>query len=101
MTRRVFNWMAALGIGAFEKVAAAEPVTEYVAGFVVNTGFGDIPPEVIELARKSILDGLGLALCGSVAKSGEIVRTYLQANGLVTQGPKAATVIGSALKAPV
>jgi 2-methylcitrate dehydratase PrpD len=56
-----------------------------------------IPGEAIELGRKSILDGLGLAFCGSVATSGDITRRYLTSLGLV-HGK--ATVIASTLKAP-
>src|SRR6059058_1583309 len=37
-------------------------LTEYVGRFVVNTTYEDIPADVIELGKKSILDGLGLAL---------------------------------------
>ena len=58
------------------------PVTSYVADFITNTRYPDLPPEVIELAKKSILDGIGLALCGSVAQTGEIVRTYLRVQWL-------------------
>mgnify|MGYP003343798096 CR=1 FL=1 len=60
--------------------------------------YEDLPPQVLELSKKSILDGLGLALCGSVAKSGGIVRQYLKSTGIAS-GP--ATVIGSNIKAPV
>ena len=73
-------------------------MTAYVADFIVDTKYADIAAEVMDLARKSILDGIGLALCGSVAKTGEIVRAYLKSMG-ATAGP--ATVIGSSLKAPV
>ena len=76
-------------------------VTSYVADFIVKARYTDLPPEVVDLAKKSILDGIGLALCGSVAKSGEIVRNYLSSNGLVSAGPHSATVIGSPLRAPV
>jgi len=81
----------------------AEPpaVTSYVAEFITKTRYSDIPPEVIDLAKKSILDGLGLSLCGSVAKTGQIVRTYLEANGFVAGAGHGATVIGSSLRAPV
>jgi len=71
-------------------------LTEYVARFVVETGYDDLPHEIIELGKKSILDGLGLALSGSVAKSGELVRTYLHSLGC----SGAATVIGSDMKVP-
>src|SRR5271156_553049 len=76
-------------------------VTSCVADFITNTRYPDLPPEVIELAKKSILDGIGLALCGSVAQTGEIVRTYLKSNGFVSGAGHGATVIGSALRAPV
>ena len=55
-----------------------------MADFIVNTRYGDVPGEVLDLARKSILDGLGLALSGSVAETGEIVRQYLTSTGLTT-----------------
>jgi len=34
-------------------------VTDYVAAFVETTKYDDIPADVIELGKKSILDGLG------------------------------------------
>src|SRR5437763_8333528 len=70
-------------------------LTEYVGRFVVNTTYEDIPADVIELGKKSILDGLGLALAGSRAQTGTICRQYLE--DLSICGGKA-IVIGSALK---
>jgi 2-methylcitrate dehydratase PrpD len=70
-------------------------LTRHVAEFVCATGAKVIPAEVIALGKKSILDGLGLALSGSVAKSGEYVRRHLQDLNL-GEGPS--TVIGSATK---
>ena len=52
---------------------------------------------MLELGKKSILDGLGLALAGSVAKSGGIIRRHLQ--GLKT-GVQAAAVLGTNLRLP-
>ena len=49
-------------------------LTDYVGRFVVNTTYEDIPADVIELGKKSILDGLGLALAGSRAQTGTICR---------------------------
>lgn len=71
-------------------------LTEYVARFVVDTNYEDLPDELIDLGKKSILDGLGLALSGSVAKSGELVRAYLRSLYLAGN----TTVIGSELKVP-
>lgn len=73
-----------------------EGLTKQAAEFVVNTKV--VPDEVIEAGKKSILDGIGLALSGSVAKSGELVKTYLSTLG-IKDGP--ATVIGMGLKVPV
>jgi len=53
-------------------------LTHYVAEFVVNTSYTDIPANVIEIGKKSILDGLGLALVGSVVKTGDLSRAYLK-----------------------
>jgi 2-methylcitrate dehydratase PrpD len=72
-------------------------LTKYVTDFVVNTRYEDIPANVIELGKKTILDGFGLALAGSVAVSGPIIRGYLEAVGLK---PGNASVIGTKLKVP-
>ena len=53
-------------------------LTAYVAEFAASTRFAGIPGDVLGLGKKSILDGLGLALAGSVAKSGGIIRRHLQ-----------------------
>ena len=71
-----------------------EGLTREVAEFVVETDPASLPDDVAELARKSVLDGLGLALSGSVAESGVIVERYLRAQGLGGD----TTVIGSGLK---
>ncbi len=70
-------------------------LTKEAAEFVVNTK--TIPEEVIEIGKKSILDGIGLALSGSVAQSGRIVREYLSQLG-IKEGPS--TVIGMGMKVP-
>lgn len=81
--------------------AQAQPIveglTQDVAEFVVGTTYADLPAEVVELGKKSILDGIGLALSGSVAKSGEHIQAYLKGLG-IQEGP--ATVIGTSLKVP-
>jgi 2-methylcitrate dehydratase PrpD len=69
-------------------------LTQYVGQFVLQTKFENIPAEVIELSKKSILDGFGLALAGSRAESGPISRKYIEQCG----GNGKATVIGTAMK---
>src|SRR5712675_2053685 len=70
-------------------------LTKYVGTFITQTKYQEIPADVIELGRKSILDGLGLALGGSRTESGPISRHYVEQVG-VTGGR--ATVIGTAQK---
>ena len=68
-------------------------LTNHVCTFITQTKYQDIPAEVIELGKKSILDGLGLALAGSRAETGSISRQYVEQTG-VSSGK--ATIIGSA-----
>jgi hypothetical protein len=72
-------------------------LTKYVSEFIVNTRYEDIPENVLALGRKSILDGFGLALAGSVSEMGPLVRDYV---GRFANAPGRASVIGSELKVP-
>jgi 2-methylcitrate dehydratase PrpD len=78
----------------------AEPasLTAYVAQFVLDTRASSIPADVMHLGKRSILDGIGLALAGNAAESGHIVRTYLKSLGIPTG--KGATIIGTGMKVP-
>ncbi|MFZ9140363.1 MAG: MmgE/PrpD family protein, partial [Burkholderiaceae bacterium] len=75
--------------------ASSRSLTDYVAGFVCETSLKDVPADVMELGKKSMLDGIGLAISGSVAKSGELVRQHLKSLGIPTGS---ATVFGSNIK---
>jgi 2-methylcitrate dehydratase PrpD len=79
-------------------MATDTSLTAYVAQFIVDTRSNAIPADVMHLGKRSILDGLGLALAGNAAESGRIVRTYLRRLGVDTT--RGCTVIGSALKVP-
>src|ERR1700726_3795629 len=106
MLRRDFG-KASLGIMASSALSASAKraesfgvdfpkpsgLTSYVGRFVTTTTYEEIPEQVIELGKKSILDGLGLALAGSRAETGRISRKYIEQAG-VCNGK--ATVIGSA-----
>jgi 2-methylcitrate dehydratase PrpD len=74
---------------------ANEHLTRYVAEFICNTRVQDLPATVIDLGRKSILDGLGLALSGGAPHCGQLVLRHL-ADLHLGAGP--ATVIGTDLK---
>ena len=72
-------------------------LTSQVAEFAVNTQLSDIPRETHELGKKSILDGLGLALSGSKAETAPLVQQYLSSFGFA---PGGASVLGTAWKLP-
>jgi len=67
-------------------------LTRYVAEFVLKLKYEDIPSEIVALAKKSILDGFGLALAGSASELGTLSRKYVQAVGVV-EGKS--TIVGS------
>ena len=72
-------------------------LTEEVAQFVHDTNLSDLGDVVVENGKKSILDGIGLALSGSVAASGEMCRRQMADIGAPSGS---ATVIGSDMKVP-
>jgi hypothetical protein len=51
-------------------------LTQKVAEFAVNKRFEEIPDNVNELAKKSILDGIGLAIFGATQDTGAIISKY-------------------------
>lgn len=111
MTRREFSksslaGCAALGLTGAAAAAQTSPctpppfpntpgLTRYVGEFIGSTTYDDIPAEVIALGKKSILDGLGLALAGTRAPTGPVVREYLTGIG---RCPGDHSVLGWALK---
>ncbi len=111
LSRRNLICAAATASGAFGSPAspqAADPpkpsraefpnvegLTREVAEFILHTRYDDLPADVVELGRKSILDGLGLALCGSVADTGRLSRDYVKSIGLANG---ASTILGSSMK---
>src|SRR6266850_591323 len=64
--------------GAETRFPQVQKLTTHVAEFVVNLKFADIPAEPLELGKKSILDGLGLALSGSKAETWGLIQEYLK-----------------------
>jgi 2-methylcitrate dehydratase PrpD len=73
-------------------------LTKYASEFVVNLKLADIPGETLELGKKSILDGLGLALSGSKAETWKFIQEYVKPFGF---SPSAgAAVLGSTVRLP-
>ena len=75
-----------------------QSLTAYVAEFITRMRSKDIPADVMHLGKRSILDGIGLALAGSVAESGHIVRKHLKSLGC--DAAPGCTIIGSNMKMP-
>src|SRR6266436_9672504 len=84
--------------GAETRFPQVQRLTAHVAEFVVNLKFTDIPAEPLELGKKSILDGLGLALSGSKAATWGLIREYLKPFGFSPRS--GAAVLGSEVQLP-
>jgi len=69
-------------------------LTAYVADFIIDTKAEDIPSDVAHLGKRSVLDGIGLALAGAASETGHIIHRYLGSLGLSRAGG-GSTVIGS------
>src|SRR5499427_4229297 len=74
-------------------MAIEKSLTAYVADFIIETKSEDIPPDVAHLGKRSVLDGIGLALAGAASETGHIIRRYLGSLGL-SGGGRGSTVIG-------
>jgi len=88
--------MAAAAAPVAAEFPKAPGLTKSVAEFIVNLKYDDIPADVLELGKKSILDGFGLALAGSASEMGPIARKYAATFG---SAEIKASVIGTAMKA--
>jgi 2-methylcitrate dehydratase PrpD len=72
-------------------------LTKEVAEFAVSAQLGDIPAAVVEQGKRSLLDGLGLAVAGSVTETALIPAGIIGSYGQLT--PEA-TALGSGQKWP-
>ena len=75
-----------------------QKLTAHVSEFVVNLKFADIPADSLDLGKKSILDGLGLALSGSKAETWGLIQQYVKSFGFSPRG--GAAVLGSTVRLP-
>ena len=78
------------------KTKKGKDLSKYVTKFIYKNKYNNIPKNVVELAKKHILDGFGLALSGSVARTGEYLFKHIKKNSAKGK----ATVIGSKMKLP-
>ena len=78
--------------------ARTHPITDEVAGFAISTTTADIANDVAHLAKRSVIDGIGLAFAGARAECGHIAQRYLEALGIARQ--QGCTVVGTPMKVP-
>jgi 2-methylcitrate dehydratase PrpD len=78
--------------------AATRPITDDAASFITSTRTQDIPADVMHLGKRSVLDGLGLALAGAASPTCTIVRRYFDSLGVAAPG--GCTMIGSTMRVP-
>lgn len=57
--------------------------------FIRTAGWSDFPPEAIAIAKRCIIDGLGVILAGSTTQGSVILRDYIRGQG----GPGDATAL--------
>lgn len=67
-----------------------------IAEFAARCTFAEIPGDVVALAKKSILDALGVGLAGAADEGATILRNYVESFG----GTGSASLLGSAVSAP-
>jgi 2-methylcitrate dehydratase PrpD len=84
--------------GDEEVYSIRDDITPYVAKFIAETRYSDLPADVIELGKKSLLDAFGLALVGGKSKGGRILQRYFDSLGC-TNG--AVRVLGTSDKRPL
>jgi 2-methylcitrate dehydratase PrpD len=68
--------------------------TEFIARFVSDLKYEDIPQEVVERAKRQILDVIGVALAGSTQEVGKITLNFVERTG----GTPDCTVWGTKLR---
>jgi len=65
-------------------------VTEKLAKFIVETDLGKMPPEVVPIVKRAMIDTIGVAFAGSVDPVGKIITAFADKSG----GKPVAGIIG-------
>src|SRR4029077_14322796 len=71
--------------------AAIKGTTDALTAFITNTALTSMPPEVVQQAKRCLVDGFGVILAGSTVKGSAIVRDYVKTVG----ARKEATALGA------
>ncbi|MGH8620169.1 MAG: MmgE/PrpD family protein, partial [Burkholderiales bacterium] len=73
-------------------------LTQEIAAFIADARPANVPAVVLHHAKRSFLDGLGLALAGAVSEGSHLLRDYLLSVAPARTG--GCTVIGTSAKLP-
>ena len=71
--------------------AAIKGTTDALTAFITQTPLSSIPPDVVQQAKRCLVDGFGVILAGSTVKGSAIVRDYVKTVG----DRKEATAVGA------
>jgi len=71
-------------------------ITRSLAGYVVRTGYADLPAEAVMAAKRAVLDTLGVMIAGSTEPCARIAADVVRDEG----GKPVATVVGQSFAAP-
>jgi 2-methylcitrate dehydratase PrpD len=69
-------------------------VTAALCQAIVSTTFEVLPRQVVEIAKRIVLDGIAVAVAGSVEEGPRIVAEHVKSLG----GTASSTVLGASLK---
>jgi 2-methylcitrate dehydratase PrpD len=79
------------------KMSLKKTVSGRLADFVAGTDFDDLPEDIVEVAKRCIVDGTGVILAGSTERCAVIARSYVAD----VAGKAEATTLGAgSLRAP-
>ncbi|MFC1964728.1 MmgE/PrpD family protein [Chloroflexota bacterium] len=71
-------------------------ITEELANYIAGARFEDLPPNVVRIAKRMVLDDIGCAFGGLSAHEAEIFREYVKDIG----GKPEVTIVGAGSKVP-
>ena len=69
-------------------------ITEKLAAFIAETDLRDMPPEVINITKRAVIDTIGVSLAGSEHPAGKAITAFVRRFGATP----AAGVIGDKVR---
>ena len=63
----------------------AAGATAAVVEFITSAGWSDFPPDAVSLAKRCLIDGLGVVLAGSTTRGSALLRDYIRTSAGVAE----------------